>query len=128
MAKRRTKRTIEVEKIIKRELLLLGDRILEKAVPDSRRRPDNEGGGRLQDEMNFRVLKDTQLNMFQMVYGKWNYPRNVNKKRQYINGQIVIDDEMNVLLNEVKRQQPEATKIIVGEINKYINDDFINKR
>ena len=123
MAKRRTKRTIEVEKIIKKELLLLGDRILEKAVPDSRR-----DLGRLQDEMNFRVLKDTQLNMFQMVYGKWNYPRNVNKKRQYVNGQIVIDDEMNVLLNEVKRQQPEATKIIVGEINKYINDDFINKR
>lgn len=123
MAKRRTKRTIEVEKIIKKELLLLGDRILAKAVPDSRR-----DLGRLQDEMNFRVFKDTQLNMFQMVYGKWNYPRNVNKKRQYINGQIVIDDEMNVLLNEVKRQQPEATKIIVGEINKYINDDFINKR
>jgi hypothetical protein len=113
--KRRSKEQLNVDRIIKKELILLKDNILEVAVPRSRRRPTEQGGGRLQDEMNGRVAPDTTLTMYQMVYGQWNYPRGVNS------------GEKNALLITMKELIPDTTKIIIKEINDIILEPFKSK-
>lgn len=97
--KRRSKSQIESDRIIKKRLLQLGESILEQSVPNSRR-----DTGRLQDEQNFRVYNDTNLRMWQMHYGKYNYPKGKNS------------GEKNALLIEVKKQLPEGVKIIVSDL------------
>ena len=97
---RRSKEQIRVDKIIKKELLNLGDKILEQAIPVSRR-----DTGRLQDEMNKRVDPDTKLTMYQMEYGQWNYPVGKNS------------GEKNALLITMNKLIPETTKVIIGKIN-----------
>jgi len=106
MAKRRSKGQLKADSIIKAELLELGERILIEAVPFSRRKD-----GRLQDEMNKRVIGDTTLNLYQMYYGAFNYPRGVNS------------GEKNALWIKTKELIPEATKNII----KNINDQIIKK-
>jgi hypothetical protein len=125
--KRRSKEQLNVDRIIKKELLILGDKILEVAIPRSRRRPTEKGGGRLQDEMNKRVEPDTTLTMYQMEYGKWNYPANDNTPRQYSNGKIVITDKMNALLITMREMIPDTTKIIIGQINDILLQPFKSK-
>ena len=107
MAKRRSKEQLSIDKIIKAELLLLGDRILDKAIPISRK-----DTGRLQDEMNKRVAPDTTLTMYQMEYGQWNYP--VGKE----------SGEKNALLITMNELIPDTTKIIIGKINDSLLKDF----
>ena len=114
-AKRRSKEQLNVDRIIKKELLTLGERVLEKAVPFSRRRPDEKGGGRLQDEMNYRVDPDTKLTMYQMFYGAFNYPAGKES------------GEKNALLITMKEMIPETTKRIIGNINDIILEPFKNK-
>lgn len=99
MAKRRSKEQIDADRIIKKELLKLGQKIYEQAVATSRR-----DTGRLQDEQNFRVQPDTQLNMFQVYYGAFNYPKGKNS------------GEKNALLIAVKEHIPEATTVIVDNL------------
>lgn len=108
--KRRSKEQLNVDRIIKRELLILGDRILEKAVPISRR-----DTGRLQDEMNFRVDPDTRLTMYQMWYGNDIYPAGKNS------------GEKNALLITMKELIPDTTKIIIKNINDIILEPFKTK-
>ena len=108
--KRRSKEQLNVDRIIKKELLILGDRILEKAVPISRR-----DTGRLQDEMNYRVDPDTKLTMYQMYYGAFNYPRGITS------------GEKNALLITMKELIPDTTKIIIQNINDIILEPFKNK-
>jgi hypothetical protein len=98
--KRRSKEQIQADRIIKKQLLLLGDEILEESVPNSRR-----DTGRLQDEQNFRVEGDTTLVMTQMYYGAFNYPAGKNS------------GEKNALLIAVNNNIPKATKIIIKNIN-----------
>jgi hypothetical protein len=98
--KRRSKQQIQADRIIKKQLLILGDNILEESVPNSRR-----DTGRLQDEQNFRVEKDTTLVMAQMYYGAFNYPVGKNS------------GEKNALLIAVNNQVPKATKVIIKNIN-----------
>lgn len=107
MAKRRSKQQISVDKIIKGELLKLGDAILEKAVPLSRR-----DTGRLQDEMNYYVKPDTSLTTYQMYYGAYNYPAGKTS------------GEKNALLQIVNELTPATTKVIIGKINDQILKDF----
>ena len=107
MAKRRSKEQIQTDKIIKKELLKLGDRILEESVPMSRR-----DTGRLQDEQNFRVFKDTNLVMTQVYYGAFNYPKNKTS------------GEKNALLIAVKNQVPESTRIIIKDITDKLIEPF----
>lgn len=123
MAKRRSKEQLQADKIIKAELLKLKERILAVAEPLSRRNK-----GRLQDEMNGYVKPDTKLTMYQMYYGAFNYPNNSSKKRNYVNGKLVIDEDMNVLLNTVLEMEPETTKIIIGEINDVLLAPFKDKK
>ena len=108
--KRRSKEQLNVDRIIKKELLILGDRILEKAVPISRR-----DTGRLQDEMNYRVDPDTKLTMYQLYYGAFNYPQGKES------------GEKNALLITMKELIPDTTKIIIGNINDIILAPFKNK-
>ncbi len=108
--KRRSKEQLNVDRIIKKELLILGDRILEKAVPISRR-----DTGRLQDEMNFRVDPDTKLTMYQMYYGAFNYPAGKES------------GEKNALLITMKQMIPDTTKIIIQNINDIILEPFKTK-
>lgn len=125
--KRRSKEQLNVDRIIKKELLILGDKILEKAVPASRRRTDEAGGGRLQDEMNKRVDPDTTLNMYQMFYGAYNFPANDSTPRVYINGKLQINPKMNALYHVMKEMIPDTTKIIIDNINDIILAPFKNK-
>jgi hypothetical protein len=110
MAKRRTSEQIKSDRIIKKELLKLGNKILEVAVPDSRR-----DTGRLQDEMNFRVYSDVNLEMSQLYYGAFNYPAGQSSGRQ------------NALLIAIDELRPEATKIIIDTINDLILAPFKEK-
>lgn len=125
--KRRSKEQLNVDRIIKKELLILGDKILEKAVPASRRRTDEAGGGRLQDEMNKRVDPDTTLTMYQMFYGAYNFPANDSTPRVYINGKLQINPKMNALYHVMKEMIPDTTKIIIGNINDIILAPFKTK-
>lgn len=111
MAKRRSSEQIKVDKIIKKHLLKLGDEILEESVPNSRR-----DTGRLQDEQNFRVFNDTTLRMFQMDYGKYNYPKGKNS------------GEKNALMIAVKNQVPKATKVIIADLMDKIITPFKDKK
>ena len=107
MAKRRSKEQLKADRIIKKELLLLGDRILDQAMPISRR-----DTGRLQDEMNKRVAPDTTLTMYQLEYGQWNYPKGKNSGQK------------NALLITMNELIPETTKVIIGKINEAILKDY----
>jgi len=110
MAKRRSKEQLQSDRIIKAELIKLGDDILEVAIPRSRR-----DTGRLQDEMNKRVDPDTTLTMYQMYYGAFNYPA----------GQE--GGEKNALLITMQEMIPETTAKIIKNINDVINAPFKNK-
>ena len=109
-AKRRSKEQLNVDRIIKKELLTLGEKVLEKAVPISRR-----DTGRLQDEMNYRVDPDTKLTMYQLYYGAFNYPAGKES------------GEKNALLITMKQMIPDTTKIIIQNINDIILEPFKNK-
>ena len=111
MAKRRSKDQLKVDRLIKAELLILKDKILDAAIPQSRR-----DTGRLQDEMNGRVDPDTRLTMYQMFYGALNYPKGKES------------GEKNALYIEMKKLIPDTTKIIIGNINDIINDPFKQKK
>jgi len=106
MAKRRSKGLLKADKIIREELLKVGDLIINEARPTLRR-----DTGRLQDEVNFRLKSDTELNLYQMFYGAFNYPRGVNS------------GEKNALWIKTKELIPEATKNII----KNINDQILKK-
>ena len=110
MAKRRSRDQIDADKIIKKRLLILGAEILEESVPNSRR-----DQGRLQDEQNFRVIKDTTLVMIQVEYGKWNYPVGVTS------------GEKNALMIAINNQLPNNTNIIIKELTDVILAPFKTK-
>lgn len=103
MAKRRSKERLNADRIIKKELLKFGDVVLEEAVPNSRR-----DTGRLQDEMNFRVEKDTTINFAQMWYGSKLYPVGKNS------------GELNPLKIAIKENINANTTAIIKKINDFI--------
>ena len=113
MAKRRTREQINADKIIKQHLNELGELIYQQAINTSRRRPDNEGGGQLQDEQNYRVQPDTVLTFGQMIYGQWNYPKGVTS------------GEKNALLIAINDNLEDATGIIIQSITDAIIQDYI---
>lgn len=110
MAKRRTSEQLKTDRIIKAQLLKLGDVVLDEAVPTSRR-----DTGRLQDEMNYRVEKDTQIIFAQMYYGAFNYPRGKES------------GEKNALRIAIKNNVNDTTKAIVKNINDVLLKDFKKK-
>lgn len=107
MAKRRSKEQIKADRIIKEQLFKFGDLVLEVAVPDSRR-----DTGRLQDEMNWRVEKDTRIVFAQLSYGAYNYPAGKNS------------GEKNALRIAINENIQDNTKIIIRNINDALLSDF----
>lgn len=107
MAKRRTKEQIDVDKIIKKHLNELGEKVYQQATDTSRR-----DTGRLQDEQNYRVRPDTVLTFGQMIYGKWNYPKGKES------------GEKNALLIAINDHLEDATAIIIESITDAIIQDY----
>lgn len=107
MAKRRSKEQIKADKIIKANLLKFGEKVLEEAVPFSRR-----DTGRLQDEMNFRVVQDTTLEFAQMYYGAFNYPAGTEV------------GEKNALLIKINEMISDNTKVLIKDITDSLLKDF----
>lgn len=112
MAKRRTRQQIDADKIIKRQLNILGEEIYEQAKERSRVAKDtyykdgsiNKAGGTLRDSVNYMVKPDTTLTMAQVYYGKYQKP--------------------NELLVAIYDKLPKNTEIIVAEINDVILAPF----
>lgn len=100
---RRTQKRIDADKIIKKELNVLGEKIYNQAR--SRSRVDT---GRLRDSVNFRVKPDTVLTVGQVFYGKFQAP-----------------DE---LIRAVNDHVDESTDVIVTEINDQLLAPFKTKR
>ena len=92
-------------------MLKLGDKVYDIAQPNSRR-----DTGRLQDEMNFRVIKDTTLMFGQMYYGAYNYPKGKTS------------GEKNALNIAIEENIDETTNIIIGEINDVLLAPFKEKK
>ena len=107
MAKRRSKIQIDSDKIIKKELNILGAKINEEAIRTSRR-----DTGVLQDTQNFQVKPDTVLTMAQVFYGQFNFPKGVTS------------GEKNALVIAVKKFIPESTKIMIANINDQLLKNF----
>ncbi|CAC9972917.1 HK97 gp10 family phage protein [Flavobacterium panici] len=116
--KRRTKEQIEADKIIKEELLKLGEIIYDEAKQNSRVAQDtfyktdrvrpagslNKAGGTLRDSINYRVESDTTLWLGQVYYGAYQNP--------------------NELMQSVDRHIDEATKTIVTQITEILIQPF----
>jgi hypothetical protein len=77
MAKRRSREQIDADKIIKEYLNELGEKVYQQATETSRR-----DTGRLQDEQNYKVQPDTVLTFGQMVYGQWNYQKELQAEKR----------------------------------------------
>lgn len=115
MAKRRSKEKIASDKIIKKELNVLGDKIWTDSTKNSRVSKDtfyadgrlNNKGGTLRDSQNFRVKPDTTLTVAQIFYGKFQKP-----------------DE---LMQAVKKHVPKSTNIIITEITDQLLRDYKKK-
>lgn len=99
MATRRTKEEISADKIIKKQLNVLGDLIYEEARENSR-----VDTGRLRDSVNYMVKPDTRLTLGQVYYGKFQEP--------------------NELLASLDRHVSDTTKIIVQDINDQLLKPF----
>lgn len=111
MAKRRSKEQLKADKIIKKELLKLGDVVWQQATETSRR-----DTGRLQDEQNYRVVKDTTLEHSQLFYGAFNYPKGKNS------------GEKNALVIAINEHVPEAVRVITSNVVEKLLDPFKNKK
>lgn len=114
MAKRRTREQIDADKIIKEKLNELGEKVYLQAVATSRRRPDEQGGGRLQDEQNYKVKPDNVLTFGQMAYGADNYPKGVNSGQK------------NALLIAINDHIEDTTNLIITTITDEILKDYKN--
>jgi len=110
MAKRRSKTQLKADRIIKARLMKFGDVVLDEAVPNSRR-----DTGRLQDEMNWRVEKDTQITFAQMFYGAFNYPAGI------------VSGEKNALKIAIDNNIEENTNVIIKDINDILLKPFKKK-
>jgi hypothetical protein len=134
MAKRRTREQIDSDKIIKKHLDALGWKIHAQATETSRVAKDtrfadgsiNKAGGTLRDSQNFMVKPDTVLTVGQVSYGKENYPKGNNTKKQYSNGKVIITKGMNALLHAVNDHIEDTTNIIIADITDAILKDFKN--
>jgi hypothetical protein len=110
MAKRRSKAQITADKIIRKNLDILGEKIQKETKKITRVLT-----GRLKKSVNFRVEKDTQLVMTQQSYGKDVRPAGKN------------EGELNALMITVKKEIPIATEIMIKEIKESILYPFKNK-
>lgn len=107
MAKRRTREQIDADKIIKVRLNDLGEIIYVDTRETSRYKT-----GQLHDSINYMVKPDTVLNLAQVYYGKFNYPKGIES------------GEKNALLISVEKHIDDTTKVKVQDINDFILKPF----
>ena len=138
MAKRRTKQQITADKIIREQLMDLGEKIYQQARESSRVAEDlyyltdrvgtkgsiRKAGGTLIDSVNYKPLSDTVLLVVQVDYGKYNYPKGDNTKRTYSGKDIVITEGMNALQQAINDNLDESLNLIVGEIMEQITVNY----
>lgn len=94
MAKRRTKKQIDADKIIKAQLNKLGEKVYQQARSNSR-----VDTGRLRDSVNYMVKPDTTLTVAQVFYGKFQEP---NELEVAINANV--DETINLVVKEIVDQ------------------------
>lgn len=110
MAKRRTKQQIAADQIIKKRLNETGETIYNETREISRYRT-----GQLINSINYMVKPDTTLQLAQVYYGKFNWPKDTNVGPK------------NALMIVVERHVDKTTKLIVQDINDIILAPFKNK-
>lgn len=94
MAKRRTRKQIDADKIIKAQLNELGEKVYQQAKNNSR-----VDTGRLRDSVNYMVKPDTTLTVAQVFYGKFQEP---NELEVAINANV--DETINLVVKEIVDQ------------------------
>lgn len=94
MAKRRTRKQIDADKIIKAKLNELGEKVFQQARNNSR-----VDTGRLRDSVNYMVKPDTTLTVAQVFYGKFQEP---NELEVAINANV--DETINLVVKEIVDQ------------------------
>lgn len=94
MAKRRTRKQIDADKIIKAQLNELGEKVYQQARSNSR-----VDTGRLRDSVNYMVKPDTTLTVAQVFYGKFQEP---NELEVAINANV--DETINLVVKEIVDQ------------------------
>jgi len=108
---RRTRQQIVADRIIKKRLNEVGEKIYEEARETSRFRT-----GQLKNSINYMVKPDTTLTVAQVFYGKFNYPKGVDS------------GEKNALAIAVEQYVDEATSVIIQDINDLLLKPFKEKR
>lgn len=103
MAKRRTKLEIQADKVIKKNLNILGEKIYKES-----RRTTRVLTGALKNSQNYAVKPDTTLTMFQLAYG-----RDVRPAGQRTG-------ETDALLIAVKKHLPEGIEITKKDLTESI--------
>ena len=118
MAKRRTRQQIDADKIIRGQLMVLGEKIYEQAKEQSRVAKDlyyltdrvgskgsvRKAGGTLRDSVDYKPISDTVLLLVQVNYGAFQQP--------------------NELIEAIDNHVDEATNIIVSEIMEKMTADY----
>jgi hypothetical protein len=94
VAKRRTRKQIDADKIIKAQLNELGEKVYQQARDSSR-----VDTGRLRDSVNYMVKPDTTLTVAQVFYGKFQEP---NELEVAINANV--DETINLVVKEIVDQ------------------------
>jgi hypothetical protein len=94
VAKRRTRKQIDADKIIKAKLNELGEKVFQQARNNSR-----VDTGRLRDSVNYMVKPDTTLTVAQVFYGKFQEP---NELEVAINANV--DETINLVVKEIVDQ------------------------
>jgi hypothetical protein len=94
VAKRRTRKQIDADKIIKAQLNELGEKVFQQARNNSR-----VDTGRLRDSVNYMVKPDTTLTVAQVFYGKFQEP---NELEVAINANV--DETINLVVKEIVDQ------------------------
>ena len=123
MAKRRTAEQIDADKIIKKQLNILAEKIYEESQKITRVRKRSKqypsGGGTLKNSINFRVRPDTILTFVQRAYGKYVTPNNKPSNNKLT--------ETDALLIKIKELIPEGVTIIKKELTESILFPFRKK-
>ena len=104
---RRAPNQISADKIIKKQLNILGEKIYNDAKKDVR--VDTNA---LNNSINFRVKPDTTLTLTQLAYGKYVTPKNKSSDN--------MRARTNVLKIKAEENLPTGARIIIKEITESI--------
>jgi hypothetical protein len=110
MAKRRTRAQITADKVIKKNLDILGEKIYRQT-----RKTTRVLTGSLKNSINFAVKPDTRLTFYQNAYGKDVRP--AGKK----------SGELDALMITIKELLPDGIEVIKKDLTESILYPFRNK-